>query len=192
MRKISVLNSITFLAAFLLFQIELIISKIFLPDFGGSYLVWGACVVFFQAVLFLGYFFSYFLLTKIGIKRLKPFYLVLFLLPLLSFPGKSLAQINTVNLNIPLVVNVFWHLAFSIGAVFFVLSTSSVILQSWLADSDLAEKNNPYALFALSNLGSLVALITYPFFFEIFLDLNQQLLFWKHASKNIYCFDFFS
>jgi len=60
-----------------------------------------------------------------------------------------------------------------------VLSTTSVILQSWLRDSDLSEKNNPYALFALSNLGSFVALLSYPFFFEMFLDLNQQLLFWR-------------
>ena len=179
MRKIFILNSITFLAAFLLFQIELIISKILLPDFGGSYLVWGACVVFFQAVLFLGYFFSYCLLRKIGIKRCKPFYLVLYLLPLLCFPGKSLPGISFVNLNIPLVANVFGHLFFSIGAVFLVLSTSSVVMQSWLADSDLVEKNNPYALFALSNLGSFVALITYPFLFEVFLDLNQQLLLWR-------------
>ena len=179
MRKISILNSITFLSAFLLFQIELIISKILLPDFGGSYLVWGACVVFFQAVLFLGYFFSYCLLRKIGIKRFKPFYLVFFLLPLLCFPGKNLPQINSVNLSIPLVVNVFWQLFISIGAVFFVLSTSSVILQSWLADSDLVEKDNPYALFALSNLGSFAALVTYPFLFEMYLDLNQQLLLWR-------------
>jgi spermidine synthase len=150
-----------------------------LPDFGGSYLVWGACVVFFQAVLFLGYFFSYAVLTKIGIKRFKPFYLVLFLLPLLSFPGKSLSKINFVNLNIPLVANVFWHLFFSIGAVFFVLSTSSVILQSWLADSDLEQKKNPYSLYALSNLGSFAALVTYPFLFEVFLDLNQQLWLWR-------------
>jgi len=179
MRKISVFNAITFLAAFLLFQIELIISKMLLPDFGGSYLVWGSAVVFFQAVLFLGYFFSYLLLRKIGINRVKPFYLVLFLLPLLSFPGRGLPAISAVDLNIPLVLNVFWHLIFSIGAVFFVLSTTSVILQSWLADSDLPEKNNPYALFALSNLGSFAALITYPFFFEVFLDLDQQLLIWR-------------
>lgn len=142
-------------------------------------MIWGACVVFFQAALFLGYFFSYIVLRKIGIKRFKPFYLVLFFLPLLAFPGKSLPVINPVNLNIALVLNVFRHLFFSIGGVFFVLSTSSVILQSWLGGSDLVEKNNPYALFALSNLGSFAALITYPFLFEIFLDLGQQLLLWR-------------
>ncbi|MDP2927586.1 MAG: fused MFS/spermidine synthase [Candidatus Omnitrophota bacterium] len=179
MRKIFLLNSITFLSAFLLFQIELIVSKILLPDFGGSYFVWGACVVFFQAILFLGYFYSYAILRKIGIERYRKFYLGLFLLPLLCFPGSGFPEINSVNLSIPLVANVFWYLLWTIGAVFFVLSTTSVILQSWLADSDLAEKNNPYALFALSNLGSFAALVTYPFLFEIFLDLDQQLLLWR-------------
>jgi len=179
MRKIFLLNSITFLSAFLLFQIELIVAKILLPDFGGSYLVWGAAVVFFQAVLFLGYFFSYCLLRKVGIARYRKFYLGLFLLPLLCFPGRAFPEIHSVNLSIPLVVNVFWYLLWTIGAAFFALSTTSVILQSWLADSDLAEKVNPYALFALSNLGSFAALATYPFLFEIFLDLDQQLLLWR-------------
>lgn len=180
MRKISLFNSLTFLSAFLLFQIELIISKLLLPNFGGSYLVWGAAVVFFQAALLLGYFFSCSLLKKIGIKFIQPFYLILYVLPLFCFPGRSLAEINAVNPNIPLVVNVFWQLGISIGPVFFVLSTTSVIAQSWLANSDLAQKNNPYALFALSNLGAFVALATYPFL-EIFLDLSQQLQAWRVA-----------
>ncbi len=179
MRKISLLNSITFLSAFLLFQIELIVSKIMLPDFGGSYLVWGSCVVFFQAVLFLGYFFAYLWIRKAGIPSIRKFYFLLFLLPLLCFPGRGFPAITRVNLSVPLVANVFWYLFFSIGAVFFVLSTSSVILQSWLSGSELPERNNPYALFALSNLGSFTALLTYPFVFEMFLDLNQQLFLWR-------------
>jgi len=179
MRKISVFNLITFLAAFLLFQIELIISKMLLPDFGGSYLVWGACVVFFQGVLFLGYLYSYIILKQVGIKRYRPFHLVLFLLPLLCFPGTAMPKINLFNLNAPLVLSVLWHLILSIGAVFFVLSTASVILQSWLANSDLAEKRNPYTLYALSNLGSFAALVSYPFLFEAFFDLSRQLLIWR-------------
>ena len=179
MRKISIFNLITFLSAFLLFQLELIVSKMLLPDFGGSYLVWGSCVVFFQAVLFLGYLYAYIILKKVGMKRYAPLHLVLFLLPLLCFPGKGMPVINPANLSIPLVLSVFWHLILTIGPVFFVLSTVSVILQSWLADSDLVEKQNPYTLYALSNLGSFAALITYPFIFEAFFDLSQQLLIWR-------------
>jgi len=179
MRKITVLNGITFLAAFLLFQLELIISKMLLPDFGGSYLVWGACVVFFQTVLFLGYFFACVILRKIGIERFLPFYLGLFLLPLLCFPGRGIPVVQAVNFNFPLVLNVFWRLVLTIGPVFFVLSTVSVVLQAWLADSQLPEKNNPYTLYAVSNLGSFAALITYPFIFEALMSLPSQLLLWR-------------
>ncbi len=179
MKKITVLNTITFLAAFLLFQIELIVSKILLPNFGGSYLVWGSCVVFFQAVLFLGYFFSYVILSKTKIKKYSLLYFCLSFLPLLCFPGKAFPEIGAVNLSVPLVLNVFLQLIWTIGPVFFVLSTTSVILQSWLADSDLKEKSNPYTLYALSNLGSFAALISYPFLFEVLFDLNQQLLLWR-------------
>ena len=179
MRKIFVLKLITFLAAFLLFQIELIISKRILPDFGGTYLVWGSCIVFFQAVLLLGYFASYVILKKMGIRKFLPYYLGLFLLPLLFFPGRSFPAINPANLSLPLVLNVFVNLTWTIGPVFFVLSTASVVLQAWLADSDLKEKSNPYTLYAVSNLGSFAGLITYPFFFEAVLDLNQQFLFWR-------------
>ena len=179
MRKIFALKLITFLSAFLLFQIELIISKRLLPDFGGSYLVWGSCVVFFQAMLLLGYFCSYLMLRKINPQKLLPLYLGLFILPLLCFPGRSFPQVAPANLSIPLVANVFGHLLLTIGPVFFVLSTVSVMLQAWLADSDLEERSNPYALYAVSNLGSLAALVTYPFLFELFLDIGMQFLLWR-------------
>lgn len=181
MRKVFILNLITFIAAFLLFQIELIISKILLPQYGGSYLVWGACVVFFQAALFLGYLYSHIISRKIGIKKYLPLHLVLLLLPLLFFPGRPLAQAGFPGWDIPLVFSVFIRLCLTIGPVFFVLSTISVILQVWLADSALPEAGNPYPLYALSNLGSFAALLSYPFFFELFFDLDQQTAIWRAA-----------
>jgi spermidine synthase len=178
MKKIFSLHSAVFLSAFLLFQIELIISKLFLPQFGGSYLVWGACIVFFQAVLLLGYLYSHYVVQKWGIWRYRYFHLALLFLPLLTFPGRPLSAIYS-HPQIPLVIDVFLQLLGVIGAVFFALSTTSVILQSWLAESDLAESKNPYILYAVSNLGSFVALFSYPFFFEGLWDLSAQLLIWR-------------
>jgi len=149
-----------------------------LPNFGGSYLVWGSCVVFFQAVLFLGYFFSFSILSANRIKKFNLFYFFLSLLPLLFFPGRQFLETKPLSLALPLVFNVFLQLLFTIGPVFFFLSTTSVILQAWLADSDLKESANPYALYAVSNLGSFAALITYPFVFE-FLGLGWQILIWR-------------
>ena len=88
------LCAITFLAAFLLFQIELIIAKLFLPGYGGSYLVWGACVVFFQAILLAGYVFVHRLIEYKGITAYRRIHIVLLLLPFLFFPGTGLSIPN--------------------------------------------------------------------------------------------------
>ncbi len=178
MIKSLLLKSITFLSAFLLFQLELIVGKIFLHNFGGSYVVWGACVVFFQAMLLLGYQYSQVILEKLSIARYRYFHIILSLLPVLSFPGKSLPIEYPVH-PVPLVLDIFGHLSWTIGLVFFVLSTTSIIYQVWLSKSTLPDRNNPYFLFATSNLGSFAALLSYPFFFELQFDLNQQQNIWR-------------
>jgi spermidine synthase len=183
MKKLYYINIVIFLASFLLFQIELIISKIFLPKFGGSYLVWGACVVFFQSILLIGYLYSHFVTKKFRIGAYRYPHLVLLLLPLLFFPGRALPEV-TLHQNIAMVLDIFWQLLFSIGLVFFVLSTTSIIFQSWLAESELSEKTNPYRLYAVSNLGSFLALLSYPFFFEAKFNLTTQLNIWRFG----YCF----
>src|SRR5512137_1239476 len=108
------LKAIVFLAAFLLFQIELIIAKIFLPRFGGSYLVWGGCVVFFQAALLSGYLYSHFVAERFSIRRYRYYHVALVFLPLLFFPANNLFQVHS-DLHVPLVVNIFWQLAITIG-----------------------------------------------------------------------------
>lgn len=171
---------ITFLSAFLLFQIELIVAKLFLPNYGGSYLVWGAAVVFFQAVLFFGYFFAQYAIDRWGIERYRKVHLALVFFPFLFFPGRDLV-VNYSQSQLPLVADVFFHLFATVGPVFFVLSTVSVVWQVWLSRSDLPQRHNPYALYAVSNLGSFAALFSYPFIFELYLDLNQQLVIWRGA-----------
>jgi hypothetical protein len=178
MKKVYLLHFINFLAAFLLFQVELIISKIFLPKFGGSYLVWGACMVFFQCVLLAGYAYSHLVARMMGFLRYRYLHLVIIVLPLLFFPGKPLPVIFA-NENAALVIDVFWKLISSIGLVFFVLSTISIISQTWLAQSNLSQSRNPFILYAASNLGSFVALLTYPFIFEYYFDVNIQLAIWR-------------
>ena len=177
-RKKIWLDAITFLSALLLFQIELIIAKILLPKYGGSYLVWGACMVFFQGALLLGYLYAHVVITKLGIIRYRYFHILLVLLPLVFFPGRPLV-VSPATHNLPVVINIFWLLLLSIGPVFFVLSTTSIVLQSWLADSELPQRHNPYTLYAISNLGSFLALFSYPFLFEYFFNLQTQLVMWR-------------
>jgi len=180
MKKILLLKIATFLSAFLLFQIELIIAKIILPNFGGSYLVWGSCVVFFQASLLLGYKYAQIITEKIGIYRYRPFHIALLCLALLTFPGKALTYTYQLHSS-SMVFDIFLHLTMTIGLVFFNLSTMSVILQVWLSESFLEERTNPYTLFSISNLGSFVALLSYPFFFELYFDLDVQQMIWRFS-----------
>lgn len=142
--------------------------------------MWAACVVFFQCVLLLGYFYSHLAVRKFGMHRYRIFHTLLILLPLLTFPGVPLQNILA-NAHIPLVTDVFLKLFSSIGLVFFVLSTISIISQSWLAVSELPQRLNPYALYSVSNIGSFLALLTYPFLFEYFFDLDTQLNIWRFA-----------
>ncbi len=129
----------TFLSAFLLFQIELIIAKLFLPHYGGCYLVWGACIVFFQAVLLAGYIFAFALLRRLGTASYLKVHLWLLFIPLLFFPLRDF-HLSFGSFTIPLVLDIFWRLMVTIGPVFFVLSTMSLVTQSWLAASELKER----------------------------------------------------
>ncbi|MFH0889094.1 MAG: fused MFS/spermidine synthase [Planctomycetota bacterium] len=173
-----IISVIVFIAAFLLFQIEFIVAKVMLPHFGGVYSVWGATMVFFQATLFLGYLFSHLALRKWGIYRYRYIHLGLLALTFLFFPGRALPAPEAL-FGIPMVLNIFWFLSMAVGLAFFFLSTTSIIFQNWLASSELEEKANPYILYAVSNLGSFAALITYPFIFELYWDLNDQLRIWR-------------
>jgi spermidine synthase len=178
MKKVHYLYALSFVSAFLLFQIELIIAKIFLPRFGGSYLVWGACIVFFQFALLLGYLYSHVVIKKLGMYRYRYLHLIPVLLPLLFFPGRSLPEI-VAHAGIPLVIDIFLQLSLTIGLAFFVLSTISIVTQSWLAHSDLPESRNPFLLYAVSNVGSFLGLLSYPFLFEAYFNLDTQVAIWR-------------
>lgn len=178
MNSIWILRIITFLASFLLFQIQFIIGKIFLANFGGGYMVWGACMVFFQGALLVGYLYAHKILEKVWIKRYLFFHFFVLVVPVAFFPGRFLSM-RQPGYGLAMVFDVFIRLLITIGPVFFALSTMSIICQAWLSSSELSERENPYALFSVSNFGSLLALLSYPFVFEIFFDLIQQQHIWR-------------
>lgn len=159
----------------MLFQIQPLISKAILPWFGGTPGVWTTCLLFFQSVLFGGYLYAHWLIEK-----LKPRWqaivhsglLLAACLTLTILPGNNWKPTGEEQ---P-VVRILLVLLVTVGLPYFVLSTTGPLLQAWFGR--LYPNTSPYRLYALSNVGSLLALISYPFVFEPALGLSTQALFW--------------
>ena len=175
------------LSAFLLFQVQLIVGKQLLPWFGGKPAVWNTCLVFFQLLLLGGYAYAHWVterlkawtLTRTHIALLLVSVSVLAVLTFLwrspIFPGDGLRAANPAN---PM-WDILLLLTASVGLPFFLLSTTGPLVQAWF--SRASPEASPYNLYALSNLGSLLGLLTYPFLFEPNLSLRNQGRVWTVA-----------
>jgi len=167
-----------FLSAFLLFQIQPMIAKMILPWFGGSAAVWITAMLFFQTVLLGGYLYAHWLVQKLSPKVQAMIHalllgLSLMLLPVVPSPaGKPMGSGDPVLLILGLLVA-------SVGLPYFLLSTTSPLIQAWYARRHRAAL--PYRFFALSNLASLLGLLAYPFLVEPNVTLRQQSLGWSAA-----------
>lgn len=157
--------------ALLLFGLEPLSGKLVLPRYGGSFQVWTTCLMFFQGTLFLSYLYVHYVAPRIGRWHLVIVCLPLVLMAPLEIRGEP-------NFEWP-VASLLRTLTLSVGAPFFVLATSAVLAQHWLAKSSLAERENPYQLYAASNAGSLVALLGYPLLIEPLIGLSAQRWMWS-------------
>ncbi len=172
------LIAIVFISSFLLFQIELIVSKAMLPGFGGTYLIFSVNMAFFQGVLLAGYLYVKTMDRRLGSRAMFPIHLVLFFVSLAVLP-LEVVRFSRPEPSSATVLPILALLAATIGPLFFMLSTTSVFTQKVLAESDLPESANPYPLYAVSNLGAFAALFTYPFLVEPLSDLRTQLIAWQ-------------
>ncbi|MEZ6096189.1 MAG: fused MFS/spermidine synthase [Pirellulaceae bacterium] len=165
-----------FLSAFLLFQVQPIIARYILPWYGGSPAVWTTCMLFFQCALVLGYAYSDGVVRRLGHRRQVVVHLVLlvlslFLLPII--PDDSLKW----KPGADPAISILWLLALTIGANYMLLATTGPLLQSWF--SRAFPGKSPNRLFALSNFGSLLALLGYPVLFETTMRLKNQAYVWS-------------
>lgn len=152
------------------------IAKYILPWFGGASTVWTISMLFFQAILLIGYGYSHFI-VKILRTKYQPIVHGAVLLITLLFLPLAPGQYLTESVGDNPISNILTLLALVIGFPYFVLTTTSSLIQSWFGK--LNPGRSPYPLYALSNLGSLVALISYPFFFEIQFLLEDQAFYWS-------------
>jgi hypothetical protein len=165
-----------FLGAFLLFLVQPIIAKQILPWFGGSAAVWATCMVFFQMVLLVGYAYADLTTRRLTPKRQVVLHIVLLVLSLLVLPIMPDPSWKPVGEENPS-WRILGLLALTIGLPYFLLSTTSPLLQAWFARR--FHHAIPYRLFALSNLASLLALLAYPAAIEPWVSTVTQSVSWS-------------
>lgn len=172
------------LSAFLLFQVQLVLGKQLLPLFGGAPAVWTACLLVFQMLLLAGYAYAHGIAVRLTL-RMQVLVQVTLLgasVALLAFnglrwttpitPAESAGSLNAADPTWTIVR----LLLSAVGLPFLVLATTSPLLQHWLART--APRRSPYRLYALSNLGSFLGLLSYPFLVEPNVRLRVQAWVW--------------
>lgn len=166
-----------FLSAFLLFALQPMFTKMVLPLLGGTPAVWNTAVVFFQATLLAGYLYAHLSVRLLGLRRQTLLHAAVLLLPLVALP------ITVAEGWLPpaSAQQIPWLLALlgtSVGLPFFAVSATAPLLQRWFAQTDHPSAGDPYFLYGGSNLGSLIALLSYPVVIEPVLGLRSQSLWW--------------
>ena len=166
-----------FVSALLLFSVQPLFTKMVLPRLGGSTAVWSVAMVFFQSLLLAGYAYAHYLMQLRN--RLIPVavHLVLLVIALLTLP---LSIANGWG-EPPTSGYAFWLLglfAVSIGLPFFALAANNPLLQAWFVRTGHPSGPDPYFLYASSNIGSFLALLSYPVLLEPMFTLRAQNLIW--------------
>jgi SAM-dependent methyltransferase len=165
-----------FVSALLLFSVQPMVGKMILPRFGGASSVWNTCMVFFQAQLLVGYLYSHLSSRWLRPRWQMRLHLLVLALPVLvlpiTFSGDAPAASDSTNI---------WLLAelcAVVGLPFLVVASTAPLLQNWFSRTSHPSASDPYFLYAASNTGSLLALLSYPFLLEPSLTVDQQSSFW--------------
>jgi hypothetical protein len=170
-------GSTIFFSAFLLFLVEPLAAKQILPVLGGSSAVWITCLVFFQFMLLAGYLYAHWLTQRFSRAAQRTIHITLLALAIVLLLMRSHLHPDMWGASAHPVAAIFILLTASIGLPFFLLASTSPLLQVWLSWQQ--ENRIPYRLFALSNAGSLLALAAYPMLVEPHLTLRRQWTIWS-------------
>src|SRR5215204_2655579 len=167
-----------FISAALLFVVEPMFGKMVLPLLGGSPAVWTTCMLFFQGALLLGYLYAHLGPRWLGLRRHTLVHVLLLALALLSLPISVAGTSGAFRFEHPNVW-LLWVLTLSLGAPFVLLSSTGPLLQVWFSKTTHPDAERPYFLYAASNGGSLIALVSYPFLIEPLIPLQGQSRLWS-------------
>jgi hypothetical protein len=167
--------SAAFLGAYLLFCVQPMIARMALPQFGGAPAVWNTCLVFFQSALLAGYAYAHAVSRRLGARGQALLHLALLALPIAALP--IAIPTGGVVEDAP-ALRLLGRLLIAAGLPFFVIATTAPTLQRWFATTSHRRAADPYFLYAASNAGSLLALISYVTLIEPNLSLGEQSRFW--------------
>ncbi len=165
-----------FAGAFLLFSVQPLVGKYILPWFGGGPGVWTTCLLFFQTALLGGYLYAHLASTRLTPRRQALLHLALIVVALAALPIVPSAHWKPADGADP-IGRILLLLTVSVGLPYFVLSATGPLLQQWFSLTQ--PDRSPYRLYALSNVGSLLALLAYPFFFERVFSRQTQATLWS-------------
>jgi SAM-dependent methyltransferase len=167
-----------FVSAFLLFQVQPVIAKTILPWFGGGAAVWTTCMLFFQLLLVGGYLYAHFTTRALSARSQAIVHAGLLVAAAAALPIIPDAAWKPAGDADP-GLRILGLLAVTVGLPYFVLSTTGPLVQVWYSRANQGAM--PYRLYALSNLGSMLALVTYPIAVEPWLPTRAQALGWSGA-----------
>ncbi|MBX7201106.1 MAG: fused MFS/spermidine synthase [Rhodospirillaceae bacterium] len=161
MRDNKVVIALTiFLGAFLLFAVEPMIAKMILPWFGGSAAVWLTCLLFFQGALLAGYIYAHLLTSKLSARRQGRVHIALLVISLAVLPIIPADTLKPTGGGMPL-LQILLVLSATIGLPFLLLASTGPLMQTWFARG-AGPDASVYRLYSLSNIASLLALLSYP------------------------------
>ena len=166
-----------FLSAFLLFQIQPLLGKSILPWFGGGPAVWTTCMLFFQLALLTGYAYAHWSSSRLQARVQSSVHLFLLAASLLALPIAPSPEVWKPGPDVLPTAHILMFLVATVGMPYLLLSSTAPLVQHWF--SGAAPGRSPYRLYSLSNTGSLLALLSYPFLFEPWLALENQVLGWS-------------
>jgi hypothetical protein len=165
-----------FVSAFLLFQVQPLFGRFILPWFGGSPATWATCLLCFQALLLAGYSYAHLSVSRLTPRQQRNVHVALLLVGLMFLPIVPGEGWKPSGLESP-PLRILGVLAFTVGVPYLILSSTTPLMQAWLVREWPGV--SPYRFYALSNLGSFLGLVSYPFVVEPNLTLRMQAYLWS-------------
>ncbi len=165
-----------FVSSLLLFLVQPVMAKAILPWYGGSAGVWTTAMLFFQVMLLLGYGWAHWTTAHLSRRAQIFVHLAMLAASLLLLPPSPSAAWRPIDAGAP-ILRIIGVLATSVGLPYLLLCANGPLLQVWFADR--SKVAFPYRLFAISNAGSLAALVAYPFAIEPWISVRHQLAVWS-------------